>query len=67
MSWQKTIVGQGAKPEARDGRGQTTWEVCGQCRTICTQLREFIQNDMGGDDIRSRRGEAPAEEIIRRL
>ena len=59
---------------ARDGQGQTTWEVCRQHRTICAQLHEFIENDMRSDVIhpwrgsrRSRRGEAPVEEIIRRL
>jgi hypothetical protein len=73
----KTLVQQAANPMARDGQGQTTWEVCGQHRKICDQLREFIQNefDQLRDDLapawrgsrRSRRGEAPAEKIIRRL
>ena len=70
----KTLVQQGANPMARDGQGQTTWEVCSQHRMICAQLREFIQNDMRSNmaspwhgSRRSRRGEAPVEEIIRRL
>ena len=72
----KTLVKLGADPEARDGKKQTCWDVCAQHVKTCRQLRDFIENGMEEDDgmappwrgsRRSRRGTAPAEEIIRRL
>ena len=70
----KTLVQHGADPMAKDGKGQTTWEVCIQHRMICRHLHEFIQNEMRSNmappwhgSRHSRRGEAPVEETIRGL
>ena len=70
----KTLVQLGADPMAKDGKGQTTWEVCVQHRMICEHLQEFIQNEMRSNmpppwhgSRHSRRGRAPVEETIRGL